>query len=178
MRLWASANNVASVSANRKFGFRERARFTRMRVAASSREMPPLEPLRLDARSWAALRGSSILRRSAGYLYHDFYFLRFDRANAARFANDGVLWRMGAGGLSLSADVTADRGSCLQIQPLFGDLRALLRAAPTVAAARGAVRAESFLPHRADVLAAARDAGYRPMEWGQEAILFEKPLRR
>ncbi len=178
MRLWASADNVASVNANRKYGFRERARFTRMRVdAAVSRAVGGLEPLRLDARVWASVRHSPFFEMSAWYLYHDFYFLRINHTNLARLARDGALWRIGAEGFALSEGFS-EEGEDLQVQALVGDLHAFLRAVPSVAAARRARRAETFLPHRAEVLEAARDAGFRPMEWGQEAILFEKAVRR
>ncbi len=179
MRLWASADNVASVTANARYGFRERARFTRLRAVLKPRpSMPQLEPLTVDARAWNALRDSRILRLSAGYLYHDFYFLRADRTNLRRLAGEEALWRLGSNGFSLSAGYQEIAGRSVQFQPLFGDLSALLRAAPTVAASRGADRVEVFLPHRADVLAAGSRAGFRPMEWGQEAILFEKSVPR
>lgn len=175
MRLWAAADNVPSVQANRKFGYRELARFTRLRCDAQARtDAPPLEPLRVDARTWPALQGSSILQLSGGFLYHDFYFLRADRPNLEGLARAGALWKLGDVGVSLSAGV-AD--TTLQVQPLFGGLDAALRAAPMVAAVRGSGSAEVFLPHRAEVLERARAAGYRRMGWGWEAILFEKRLR-
>jgi ribosomal protein S18 acetylase RimI-like enzyme len=177
MRLWASADNVPSVTANRGYGFCERARFSRMRALAARGGAPPsLERLRLDASAWASIRRSEVLRRSAGFLFHDFYFLRLDRTNALRLSRRQALWRLGPLGFSLSADLEGRQG--VQIQPLFGDLVGLLRAAPTLAAALGAERVESFLPHAEAVLATARESGFRPMEWGQEAILFEKPLSR
>ena len=174
MRLWAEASNAASVAANRGYGYRECARFTRMRVGATpSRTAAAVERLRLDAQTWAALRDSPFMRLSEGFLFHDFYFLQLDRVNAARLAREGALWRTRRGAISLS-EGPAEEGQVLQIQPLFGDFRAILRLAPSVAASRGADRAETFLPRRAEVLAAARAAGFRRMEWGREAILFEK----
>lgn len=174
LRLWASASNVASVAANTRYGFRERARFTRMRAAATPGEACDLQPVTLDAAAWAAFQRSPILRLSAGYVFHDFYFLRLDRPNARRLAGEGALWRIEAGAFALSAGYQVGPGRTVQIQPLSGDARALLEAAPTLAAIRGADRVETFLPHQEAVLSAARRAGFAPMEWGQEAILFEK----
>ncbi len=179
MRLWASADNEASVAANRKYGFRERARFTRMRVASSRpAEAPSLVPLRSDARTWAALDGSPFLRSAAGYVFHAFYFLPLNRENVDRLAREGALLRFGENAISVSEDYEVVRGKDLQIQPLFGDLAAILRACPSVAAARGADRVETFLPHDPVFLQTARAVGFAPMEWGQEAILFEKLLPR
>lgn len=179
MRLWASADNAPSVAANRKYGFRERARFTRMRIpAAHLEEAPALEALRPRADDWSSIEASPILRVSAGYIFHDFYFLPLDPRNAGRLADEGALWRFGSNGLSMSEDYEDVWGKDLQIQPLFGDLGRILRACPSIAAARGADRVETFLPHDASFLRTAREAGFVPMEWGQEAILFEKVLRR
>ena len=175
MRLWASAANLASVRANTRYGFRERARFTRMRAPARpSPQTPALERIRIDVRTWSAMQRSPILRKSRSYLFHDLFFLRFDRPTAERLARIGALWGFASNGLSLS-EGAGERD--LQVQPIFGSLSAVLRAAPGIAAARGAERVESFLPRDAAVGRAARSAGFRLMEWGRDAILFERRLR-
>ena len=175
MRLWAEASNVASVAANRRYGFAERARFTRMRIpAAGADDAPLLEEMSWTADVLSAIESSTILPRAAGYVFHDFYFLPLVRANGERLARERALWRFGANGLSMSEDYEEAWGRDLQIQPLFGDLDEILRACPAIAAARGAERVESFLPHDTAVLAVARGCGFEPMEWGREAILFEK----
>ena len=175
-RLWASADNVASVTANRLYGLRERARFTRMRITAAPGAAPSPEPFDMD-RDWPALEASPILRTSAGYVFHDFYFLPLDRANAARLSSEGALLRFGDNVVSVSEDYEVAWGKDLQIQPLLGDPGAILRACPALAAARGADRVETFLPHDLDLLTAAQRAGFAFMDWGQQAILFEKVLR-
>ena len=178
MRLWASASNVASVQANLRYGFRERARFTRLRAAAQpSAEMPALERLRVDAGTWSAIRASPTLRKGGGYLYHDLYFLRLERSVAERLARGGALWAFGSSGLSLSLDETEGRGTDLQVEPLFGSVSEVLRLAPGLAAARGAERVETFLPRDAALRSVARGAGFRLMEWGRDAVLFERLLR-
>ena len=178
MRLWASSSNVASVTANQRYGFRERARFMRMRApAAPSPQTPVLERMRVDAPTWSAIRTSPILRRSCAYLAHDFYFLRLDRAGAERLARGRALWTLGSNGLSVSGGEADGDRLGLQVQPLFGSLPAILGAAPGIAAVRGADRVETFLPQDARVRRAARRAGFRPMEWGRDAILFERRLR-
>ncbi len=178
LRLWADASNTPSATAARRVGFEERARFTRMRIAASgSPSEVRLEPVDLR-RHWPVLEGSPLLKLSAGYVFHDFYFLPLTRANAAWLDRERALWRSGGNMVSVSEDFEAPRGKHLQLQLLAGDADAILRAAPSIAASRGADRVESFLPHDARLLASARRAGFEPMEWGQEAILFEKPLRR
>lgn len=176
MRLWAAASNVPSMTANRKYGYEERARFTRMRISASHPAPDVrLEPLDL-ARSWTAIEASPLLRQGAGYLFHDFYFLQLTRPNAERLAREGALWTFGGCTVSLSDDFEEARGKDLQVQPLDGDPAAILRTAPAIARVRGADRVESFLPHDPALLETARLAGFEFMDWGQEAVLFERPL--
>ncbi len=177
MRLWAEAGNVASVQANRRYGFRERGRFTRLRAPATDSHGPPrLEKIPADARLWAPLRASPFLRRTGGYHYHDFYFQRLTRPVAEDLARHGALWRFGPNGISLSGGFEAG-GLDLQIEPLFGSLGDILCAAPGIAASRGAERVETFLPRDPGVARIARGAGFRRMEWGRDAILFERRLR-
>lgn len=176
LRLWAAASNEASVTANRKYGFEERARFTRMRIPASpTRFETRLEPLNL-AKDWALVEGSPLLRQGRGYVFHDFYFVPLTRTNAEWLARDKALWRWDSQVVALSEDYEDASGRDLQIQALAGDPAAILRAAPGIAGARGADRVETFLPHDPRLLETARQAGFDFMDWGQEAVVFEKPL--
>ncbi len=177
LRLWAEARNTASVEAARRSGFRERARFTRMRVDAQHPSPETqLEPLDPD-RDWSLLATSPFLRMSAGFLFHDFYFLPVTKPNARWLAGERALWRFGSNAVSVSEDFEDVWGKDLQIQLLAGEPDAILRAAPAVARSWGADRVESFLPHEPALLERARDAGFDIMGWGREAVLFEKSLR-
>lgn len=178
LRLWAEAQNAASVEAARRSGFEERARFTRLRIAADRAapdvDLEPLDP----ERDGPLLKASPLLRRTAGYVFHDFYFLPLTQTNARWLAAEGALWRFGGNAVAISEDFEDVWGKDLQVQLLAGDVSAFCRAAPAIARARGADRVESFLPHETSILQAARAAGFEPMGWGQEAILFEKRLGR
>ncbi|HYM40628.1 MAG TPA: GNAT family N-acetyltransferase [Thermoplasmata archaeon] len=176
LRLWAEARNTASVEAARRCGFRDRARFTRMRIRAAPTALEvSLEPLDPE-RDGPLLETSPFLRRSSGYVFHDFYFIPLTRANARWLAAAGALWRFGPNAVAISEDFEDLRGKDLQVQLLAGDAATVLRAAPAVARARGADRVESFLPHEPELLDTAKAVGFEPMEWGQEAILLEKRL--
>lgn len=177
LRLWADASNTASVAAARRDGFEERARFSRMRIPSSTEGAKvALAPLDLD-KDWPALASSPVMKSGGGYLFHDFYFLRLTRENAEWLTREGALFVFGANAVSLSEDFEDVWGKDLQVQLLAGDPRAILRAAPGIAASRGADRVESFLPHDPGLLDAALESGFRLMDWGREAILFEKPLQ-
>ncbi len=177
MRLWASADNVASVRANRKYGYRERGRFTRMRLEPRP-PAPRLRLERLDLRAdWRLLRDSRLLRSSRGYVFHDFYFMPLTKATAAWLAHEDALWRFGDNAVSLSAGLGVPAGRGVQMHLLAGDAAELLAAAPSIAATRRATEVECFLPHEARLLDLAGQAGFRFMGWGREAVLFEKRPR-
>ncbi len=175
MRLWASMDNVASVNANRKYGYRERARFTRMRVLVS-RPATEMALEVLDPAEWRRIASSPLLERGGGYLFHDFYFVPWTRSNARWLSDHEALWRFGPNAVSISEDFEAPGGTGLQIQLLAGDPSVILRALPSIARARGADHVESFLPHDRRLLEMAKRAGFAFMDWGQEAVLFEKRL--
>lgn len=177
LRLWGDASNTASVLAARRDGFEERGRFTRMRVRASP-ERPEVPLARVDVEDrWTILASAPFVRSGGGYLFHDFYFLPLTRPNAEWLARERALLAFGPNVVSVSEDFEDLWGKDLQVQLVAGDARAILRAAPGIAAARGADRVESFLPHDPVLLGIAREAGFELMDWGREAILFEKPLR-
>lgn len=178
LRLWAAAANGASTAASSRYGFGERARFTRMRIPASRPSpdvsLDPLDPEKV----WPAIEASSLLHRTASYIFHDFYFMPLNRTTAAFLARTDSLWSFGRNGVAVSEDFEDVWGKDLQVQLLFGDPGEILHAAPAIGRAHGADRVESFLPHDPAILGAARKAGFASMGWGQEAILFEKPLSR
>ncbi len=177
MRLWANADNIASVRANRKYGFRERARFTRMRLAIGrATGGVRLEPLQARE-GWALVADSTLVRQGGGYVFHEFYFLPVTQASMRLLAADHALWGLRGNVISISEDFEDPGHRGVQIQLLAGDPSELLRAIPSVARARDALWVESFLPHEPSLLRRARRAGFALMDWGQEAVVFEKRLR-
>lgn len=176
VRLWTSASNAAGVASFTKAGFREVARFTRMWAKASrASKKVSLRPLRFDEDLWARLESSEVLRKANGFVSFDYEFLHVTRSTAHALANLGVLLGWRGNGL-LASDVPEESEAAIEIEPLFGRLDEILRAAPGIAKARGKTHVETFLPHDPSILSAARAAGFEPMSWGQEAILSEKPL--
>lgn len=177
MRLWANADNVASVRANTKLGFRERARFTRMRLdLGRGGARVSLEPLRAPD-AWRLLADSALVEKGGGYVFHDFYFLPVTSATVRLLAAEKALWCSGGNVFGLSEDFEDPERRGLQIQLVAGSPTDMLRMIPGIARARNARQVESFLPHDAGLLRSAKRAGFALMDWGQEAVLFEKRLR-
>lgn len=177
LRLWTSASNAAGVASFQSNGFREVARFTRMQApAARSETKSHLEPLRYTESLWSSIESSDVLRRSNFYLAHEYVFVPVARATIHLLSSKGALWGWDRNGVALAEATETFVEHVLELEPLFGDVAAILKEAPAIAKARGKTRVESFLPHDRAILEVARDAGFKPTSWGQEAILCEKSL--
>jgi len=177
LRLWSSASNRAGVAAFTRAGFREVARFDRIvSDAARSPTRVSLARIALTEDTWSRIEGSPLLARTNGYVAHEWAFVPLDRANAHYLSNRGALWGWGANAVIL-ADASETFGDdVLEMSPVHGDLRAILREAPRIARGRERGRVESFVPHDEGTLRIAADAGFAPGSWGKEAILCERLL--
>ncbi len=177
LRLWTAAANAAGVAAFRKNGLREVARFTRMAAEAARAAGPTrLGPIPVDGRATSEQGPSSWLAKSAGYLSYDYGMIRLDPDVLEALERRGAIlgWAENSAVISGAAEGYVEQ--TLEVSPLSGDPVALLAEARVLAAARGKDRIETFLPHDPGVLEAARGVGFANMEWGQEAVLCEKPL--
>jgi len=176
LRLWTAAANEAGVATFRKNGLREVARFTRMDAEVPQRSPSRFVPFRAEEDLWSRARSSEFLSRSGGYVSYDYGFIKVGPDVLAALERSGAI-------LGFDAQIAVVSGSsegyverALEVEPLAGDLAALLAEARVLAAERGKARVETFLPHDSALLGTARGAGFTNMEWGQEAILCEKPL--
>jgi ribosomal protein S18 acetylase RimI-like enzyme len=177
LRLWTAASNTAGVAAFRKGGFRELARFSRMEAMASGAIVPsPLTPLRVDDRLWDRLRTSEILVKSKDYVSYDYGFIRLNRDLLGSLREAGVLVGRGENAAVVSGASEGYVEESLELSVLAGNLASLLGDARAHAATLGRARVETFLPHDPGILEVARRTGFTNMDWGEEAILCEKPL--
>jgi ribosomal protein S18 acetylase RimI-like enzyme len=177
LRLWTAASNAAGIATFRKNGLREVARFTRMQAepspkAAVSRYLP----FGADADLMIALEGSDLLSLSNGYVSYDYGFVRVDRGLLRYLQGVGALMGWGGQVAIVSGASEGYVEEALEVEPLAGDLAALLAEARVHARAGDKARVETFLPHDPMILETARNVGFTHMAWGQEAILCEKPL--
>lgn len=177
LRLWTAAANAAGIATFQKNGFREVARFTRMAAepvagAVSTR----FARLRFESRLGSRLRDSAILARSHGYVFYDYGFVKLDRDVLAALDGAGAILGWGEQAVVVSGSSEGYVESSIEVESLTGDLGVHLAEARVLAAVRHKDRVETFLPHDRALLETAREAGFTNMEWGQEAILCEKPL--
>jgi len=176
LRLWTEVTNEAAIATFQATGFREVARFGRRTARAAATEPPKLEPFSANEDLWSSVDASPILKASNGYVGLDYGFVRMDRGMVHRLANLGRIVGWAENGMILAPRVDLPAADVLEVEPLFGDVGAILQAAQAVARANEKEVVETFLPDDPTVLATARSLGYAPGTWGREAILCEKSL--
>jgi ribosomal protein S18 acetylase RimI-like enzyme len=176
LRLWTESNNESGKAAFAKVGFREVGRFTRM--SAPPTNPGPVEdfgPLGYSERLWNAVRSSQILSRSNFYLDHGFGFLKVTRGLFKTLVDRGFVYGWGRNVAVMSEFMFAGMET-LEAQILLDDPRETLRDLPAIAGANNMEQVHTFLPHEAELIRAARNAGFELIDWGMEAILCEKEI--
>ncbi len=175
LRLWSRASNAAGTTAITASGFREVARFTRVgRKAAKGAAKTVRIPF--DTELVRGIQGSALLRLSHGYVPYERYFVPLAPANVHLLANAGALHRVAGGIAIFSSHPEEDAEKSLEFGLVAGDAGRILRAMPAAARASGFKEVHAFLPHDRKVLDAAKKAGFEVVPWGDEAILFERPV--
>lgn len=171
LRLWSSATNRAGIAAATACEFREVARFTR-RVAKASRARARPQPLAYSPDLAEEVEHSPLLRLANGYAGYNWYFVSLTRANVHLIANAQALYGIGRGIVCLSTpgENTLDFGL------VSGNAARMLAALPAVAGAFDVGGAAGFLPQDRAVIRAAEQAGFTRGSWGDDAVLFEKPI--
>ncbi len=175
LRLWSSARNTAGNAAAKASGFREVARFTRVRRTAA-RGSGRAARLSFDSDVADGIPRSPIARLSNGYVPYDWYFVPLTAANVHLLTNAGALNRVARGIAIFSVHPETEWAEALEFGLVAGETAKVLRAMPSAAHALGFKEVHSFLPHNPKVLEAARKAGFENAPWGQEAVLFERSV--
>jgi len=175
LRLWSSARNAAGNASAKASGFREVARFTRAKRKVA-RGPERAVKLAFDANVAAEVLRAPLARLANGYVPYDWYFVPLTAANVHLLASAGAFHRVAGGIAAFSVHPEMEWAGALDVGLVAGDPAKILRAMPAVAHALGFKEVHSFLPHDPKVLTAARKAGFENESWGQEAVLFERPV--
>jgi len=175
LRLWSAAKNAGGNASAKASGFREVARFSRV-TRRAEKGAAKAAAITFETELVEEIQTSPLLRLSNGYVPYERYFVSLTPANVHLLANAGALLRV-AGGIALvSAHPEDDPDATMEFGIVAGDPVKVLRAIPASAPGRGARDVAGFLPHDRATLAAARTAGFEPVPWGLEAVLYERPV--
>jgi ribosomal protein S18 acetylase RimI-like enzyme len=178
LRLWTEADNESGKASFMKIGFREIGRFTRM--SASPAETGLTEdfgPLAYSERLWTMVKSSVVLSKSGFYLNHGFGFLKITRGLFKTLVDKGFIygWRRN---VAVMSEFMFASMETLEAQILLEDPREVLKDLPAIAKANKMEQVHTFLPNDAEMIGAARNAGFGLIDWGMEAILCEKEVHR
>jgi len=177
LRLWTESDNESGKAAFMKSGFREVGRFTRMSAPPAKTGLSEdFGPLAYSERLWTRVQSSEVLSKSGFYLNHGFGFLKITRGLFKTLVDKGFVYGWGRN-LAVMSEFMLVGMETLEAQILLDDPRETLKDLPAIAGANNMEQVHTFLPHDAEMIGAARNAGFGLMEWGMEAILCEKDVR-
>lgn len=176
LRLWTESDNQSGKAAFTKIGFREVGRFTRMRAPpARSGLSEDFGPLSYSERLWAKVQSSEVLTKSGFYLNHDVGFLKITRGLFKTLVDKGYVYGWGRN-VAVMSESMFNGVETLEAQMLLDDPLEAMKDLPAIARAHNMEEVRTFLPHDAEMIGAARDAGFELIDWGNEAILCEKSV--
>lgn len=178
LRLWTEVDNPAGRALASKMGFKEVGRFAQMTAPSRPGVLgEELVKLRYADDMWSAVETSELMRATQSHSALGFGFVRISKPVLKALVGDGFVFGWDRNIATLSWRIFAGC-SILEAQLLRGDFAEALSDLRTIAGENDIERVYSWLPHIEGVLDTAKRAGYASIEWGKEALLFEKPVIR
>jgi len=179
VRLWTLRTNRPAQITARSNGFKEVAAFKRVMKRVGRRKGDSdLKIVRRPEAAWRLARGSGLLRESHGYASLGTEFVKVDPKAFSEAVSAGKIARLGDNICFIDDNVWGDKWKApLEFNGLAGDINTMLDEAERFAAAKGKREVHTFFPVNSRSLRAARRMGYKVVEWGKEAVLFEKRIR-
>ena len=175
LRLWTNADNASGNIASRKAGMWEVARFFGA-MARPLREVPRSTEAASRSQVGATVLSSPVLADGKGYVPADWHFVRWSRRLLRHPSMEIVREHRGA---VLASRALARRSfpyGWFAFAVLRGPVTAALREGRRIAGAMEADRAFVYLPARPAYRRASRAAGFETLDWGTEAVVYERRL--
>jgi len=180
VRLWSlRTNNPAQITVKSN-GFREVAVFRRLMKRVGRRageshlivERRPEDALKLA-------RGSELLRESSGYASMGTEFVKVNLKVISEAVAAKKIARLADNVCYLDDNVWGDRWKApLEVTGLAGDVGLMLDEAERFAGMKGKREVHTYFAVGSRSLRTARRKGYEVVDWGKEAVLFEKSVRQ
>jgi len=175
LRLWTNADNASGNAAARRNGMREVARFFGA-LAHPLKEDPDPTALVPVSKVWSAVRGSRVIADGRGFVPAAWHFVRWSRSLLHHPSLAMVRESRGAVLASPALDRREFAHGWYAFAVLRGPVAATLREGRRIAAAAKADRAFVYLPAKPAYRRSSRAAGFRTVEWGTEAVVYERRL--
>jgi ribosomal protein S18 acetylase RimI-like enzyme len=176
LRLWTDSDNEPGKAAFMKAGFREVGRFTRMSAPPAKTGLrEDFGPLAYSEVLWTKVQSSKVLSKSGFYMNHGFGFLKITQGLFKTLVDKGFVYAWGRN-VAVMSEFMFDGLETMEAQILLDDPLMAVKDLPGIARANNMEQVHTFLPHDAEMIGAARDAGFGFIDWGMEAILCEKDV--
>jgi GNAT superfamily N-acetyltransferase len=179
VRLWSLRTNTPAQITVRSNGFREVASFRRMMKRVGRRKGEShfvVEKRPEDA--WREAKGSDLLRESSGYASMGTEFVKVNSSVMSEAVAAREIARLDDNICYLDDNVWGDAWKApLEFTGLAGDMGLMLDEAERFAAMKGKRELHTYFAVGSRSLRAARRRGYGIVDWGEEAVLFEKSIR-
>ena len=176
LRLWTESENESGKTAFTKMGFIEVGRFTRMSAPPAKTGLDEdFGPLAYSESLWTKVQSSKALTRSGSYLNHGVGFLKITQGLFKTLVDEGFVYGWGRN-VAVMSESMFNGVETLDAQILLDDTLAAANDLPAIARANHMEEVRTFLPHDAEMIGAARGAGFELIDWGNEAILCEKSV--
>lgn len=176
LRLWTDSDNESGKAAFMRTGFREVGRFTRMSSPPAKTGLSEdFGPLAYSEVLWTKVQSSKVLSKSGFYLNHGFGFLKINQGIFKTLVDKGFVYGWGRN-VAVMSEFMFDGLETMEAQILLDDPLVAVKDLPAIATANNMEQVHTFLPHDAEMIGAARDAGFGLIDWGMEAILCEKEV--
>lgn len=179
VRLWSLRTNTPAQITVKSSGFREVAVFRRLmkRVGRRKGESHFVTEKRPET-AWRLVRGSNLLREGSGYASMGTEFVKVNiKVISEAVATKKIAW-LADNVCYLDDNVWGDRWKApLEFTGLAGDIGLMLDEAECFARIKGKREVHTYFAVGSRSLRTARRKGYKIVDWGKEAVLFEKPVR-
>ena len=179
VRLWTLRTNKPAQITARSNGFREVAAFRRLmkRIGRRKGESQLLIEKRPEA-VWRLVKGSKLMRESAGYASMGTEFVRVTPRAVSEAVEAGKIARLGDNVCFVDDNVWGDEWKApLEFTGLAGDVGLMLDEAGSLAAKMGKREVHTYFPVGSASLRITKRRGYEVVGWGKEAVLFERAIR-
>ena len=180
VRLWTLRTNRAAQNTAISNGFREVAAFRRlMKRVGRQKDGSQLKVERRSEAAWRLARSSELLRESSGYASMGTEFVKVNPRAISEAVSAGKMARFDDNLCFVDDNVWGDKWKApLEFTGLAGDVGLMLGEAERFARTRGKREVHTYFHLGSKPLRVAKREGYEIVEWGREAVLFEKRIHR
>ncbi len=178
VRLWSNKDNKPAQAAVRSMGFHKIAMFKRVmrRIRKPTADLALL-PVKRPQTVLPLIRKSAVLKESKSYAGLVNEFFKVDDRVVSDAAKYGNLYRHGDDVCLVEAEPWYGKWRVLEFFPIAGDVRRILDEVNAFARSVPRRSIHTYVPVGSKMARTVHSAGFEVVNWGKDAVLFEKRVR-